>query len=81
MQKERMGFPEENNWTMTIVTNIYIYIYRQAMAFEYKEGRDREKKKWNVSLLKATVPNLSECLFFPMIVSGPPSWSSSWWSV
>lgn len=38
-----MGFPEENNWTMTIVTNIYIY--RQAMAFEYKEGRDREKKK------------------------------------
>lgn len=43
MQKERMGFPEENNWTMTIVTNIYIY--RQAMAFEYKKGRDREKKK------------------------------------
>ena len=44
MQKERMGFPEENNWTMTIVTNIYIYIYRQAMVFEYKEGRDGKKK-------------------------------------
>lgn len=39
MQKERMGFPRKE---ITIVTKIYIYIYRQAT----KKG-EREKKRRN----------------------------------
>lgn len=37
----------------TNVTNIYIYIYRQAMAFEYKEGRDGKKKKMKCVFIKS----------------------------
>lgn len=39
-----MGFPEENNWTMTIVTNIYIYIDKQWLLSTKKEGIEKKKK-------------------------------------
>lgn len=47
-----MGFPEENNWTMTIVTNIYIYIDKQWHS-STKKGETEKKKKMKCVFIKS----------------------------
>lgn len=41
MQKERMGFPRKE---ITIVTKIYIYIYRQATKKGERKKKEEEMK-------------------------------------
>lgn len=52
------------------------------MSGERLSGIKKENEKMkSVFIRNATRAEFERVSFFSMIVSGPPSWSSTWWSV